>query len=295
VLGQAGKKGGYLDSVHSAIPGWNDYINDDVTESPAYRVGQVACGIAFPYATTIRDFSAELLRGEYEGAALQSVGFLGPVRTILGTTDVIPLFIAKNVAKNPQKIDSGQEIMSHLWKQGIYHTDLPAIEKAAMLDKAFDGAATRLNGQGVADDVIAGVYENNGNIAKTLKAGARTDNGKTIWLEKGLTKSDAGLTGKKASGWMHIEEERIGGGAYDDLSKNQFAAAFDPSGTNYQDAASIQNLIIDCAKTGVPHPNPAKNMIYMKVTDTKAIGVAVSKNGYIITAFPESVSKLPFL
>ncbi len=114
-----------------------------MTESPAYLVGQVACGIAFPYATTIRDFSAELLRGEYEGAALQSVGFLGPVRTLLGTTDVIPLFIAKNVAKIPQKIDSGQEIMSLPWRQGIYHTELPAAEKVAMLDKAFDGVATR--------------------------------------------------------------------------------------------------------------------------------------------------------
>ena len=110
-----------------------------------------------------------------------------------------------------------------------------------------------------------------------------------------LTKSEASQIGKKSSGWKHIEEERIAGGAYDDITKNQFAAAFDPAGTNYRDAASIQNLITDCAKTGVIDPNPAKNMVYMKVTDTKAIGVAVSKNGYIITAFPESVSKLPFL
>ena len=70
--------------------------------------------------------------------------------------------------------------------QSIKHTELPAIEKVAMLDKAFDGAATRLNGQGVADDVIAGIYENNGNIAKTLKGGARSD-GNVIWLEQGLT------------------------------------------------------------------------------------------------------------
>lgn len=293
VLGQAGKKGGMLDGLHSAIPGWNDYITDEVTESPAYLVGQVACGMAFPYATTIRDFSAELMRGEYEGAALQSVGFLGPVRTLLGTTDVIPLFIAKNVAKNPQKINSGQEIMSHLWRHGIYHTELPAIEKAAMLDKAFDGAATRLSGQGVADDVIAAVYENNGNIAKTLKAGARADNGKARWLEEGWTEQEAINAGRKsATGWKHIVEDHVRDGAYTDISKNDFAAAFDPTGTNYRNAETIQELIMDCVMNG--KVNPSKPIeYYKKVTDTKAIRVIIGDNGYIRTAYPMKISEVP--
>jgi hypothetical protein len=38
VLGQAGKKGGMLDGLHSIIPGWSAAINDDVTESPAYLI-----------------------------------------------------------------------------------------------------------------------------------------------------------------------------------------------------------------------------------------------------------------
>jgi hypothetical protein len=99
VLGQAGKKGGYLDSVHSAIPGWNDYINDDVTESPAYLVGQVACGIAFPYATLARDFSADLLRGDYAGAALESLGYYGKVTGYLKNSAVLATFFKKNAGR----------------------------------------------------------------------------------------------------------------------------------------------------------------------------------------------------
>lgn len=182
MLGQAGKKGGYLDSVHSAIPGWSSAINDDVTESPAYLVGQVACGMAFPYATLARDFTADVLRGGGIGAALDLLGYLGTVRNILGTTSVIPSFIAKN----PQKIDSGQEIMSYLWRQGIYHTELPAIQKVAMLDMAFYRVATRLSWQGVADDVIAAVHESGGNRGKTIHiVESETPGVRYLWLEEG--------------------------------------------------------------------------------------------------------------
>lgn len=289
VLGQAGKKGGYLDSVHSAIPGWSSAINDDVTESTPYMVGQVACNILFPEVTLARDFTADVLRGDPVSAALDSTGFLGPMRAYLGSSNVIPALIAKS----PQEVTAGNRVMSDLWRMGIYHTELPAAEKVPMLDKAFDGAATRLEGQGVADNVIAGVYEHNGDISRTLKAGERTDNGKILWLEQGWTEQEAQTAGRNsATGWNHIVEDHIKDGDYADPTKNQFAGAFDPTGTNYRDAESIQNLILDCAKNGKVNPSNTEEY-YKKVTDTKAILVIIGNNGYIRTAYPRSISEIP--
>jgi len=288
-LGQAGKKGGYLDNVHSAIPGWSSAISDDVTESPAYLVGQVACGIAFPEVTLARDFIADVARGDGIGAALDSVGYLGKVRGLLETTSAIPVFIAKT----PQEVNAGNRVMNDLWRMGIYHTELPAVEKTAMLNKAFDGAATRLSGQGITDDVIAGVYEHNGDITRTLKAGERADNGKVLWLEQGWTEQEAQNAGRNsATGWKHIVEDHIKDGEYTTPAKNQFANAFDPTGTNYRDAESIQNLIIDCVKNG--NVNPSKPVeYYKKVTDTYAIEVIIGDNGYIRTAHPIELTRVP--
>lgn len=173
MLGQAGVKGGILDQNQNLIPGYSQFINDDVTSSTAYMVGHVACAVAFPEVTLARDFTADLYRGDPVAVALDSLGYLGPVRNLLKTTNVIPALIEKS----PQEVNAGNRIMSDLWRMGIYHTELPAADKAGILDKAFAGAATRLEGQGVADDVIAGVYEHNGDITRTLKAGERSDNG----------------------------------------------------------------------------------------------------------------------
>ncbi len=53
---------------------WNKAIKDDVTESVAYMVGNVACTIAFPHATLARDFCADIARGGIMGAAPDSPG-----------------------------------------------------------------------------------------------------------------------------------------------------------------------------------------------------------------------------
>lgn len=207
---EKGRNAGWYASL---IPGWSNAIRDDVTESAEYMVGHVACGIAFPYASLARDFSADMMRGDYAGAALQSLGYLGSVRNIFATTDVIPAFIAKH----PQKVDSGLEIMNHLWRQGIYHLELPLATKVGMLDNAFEGAVTRLNGQGVADDVVVAVYERGGNLGKTMRAGERSD-GKIVWLEEGTSKW----------GWQHIVEGH----------KSQITTKFGPK-TDQE----IQNMI----------------------------------------------------
>ncbi|WP_292349949.1 PKD domain-containing protein [Methanoregula sp. PtaU1.Bin006] len=281
VLGQAGQKGGYLDSVHSAIPGWSSAINDDVTESTAYMVGQIACNVLFPEVTLARDFTADVLRGDPVAVVLDSTGFLGPMRAYLGSSNIIPAFIAKV----PQEVNAGNRIMSDLWRQGIYHTELPAIQKVAMLDKAFDGAATRLSGQGVADDVIAAVYENNGNIVKTLKAGERSGTTKVFWLEEGKLGSAEGATtwvrDNGGSGWAHIKNNH-----YD---KDDFKNAF---GSSYESEESVQNLILDCTKNGINDPSDTV-VYYKKITDTNVIKVVTGDNGYIRTSYPLPLSDLP--
>ena len=99
VLGQAGRDGGLLDSAHSLIPGWSSAINDDVTNSPAYLVGQVACGMAFPEVTLARDFISDVARGDGIGATLDSLGYLGTVKNFLGESPVITSFLEKNTNK----------------------------------------------------------------------------------------------------------------------------------------------------------------------------------------------------
>lgn len=87
-------------------------------------------------------------------------------------------------------------------------------------------------------------------------------------------------------------EDHIKDGDYADPTKNQFAGAFDPTGTNYRDTESIQDLILDCAKNGKVNPSNTEEY-YKKVTDTKAILVIIGSNGYIRTAYPRPISEIP--
>jgi hypothetical protein len=194
VLGQAGKKGAALDTIHSWIPGWSTLMNDEIAESTPYMVGHVACSFLFPYPE-IRDFIAFGAQGDLLGAALNlvGVGSLGKTRFLLETGDFIPALIAKN----SREIDPGFRIMNDLWAQGIYHLGLPVAGKIAMLDKAFGGAATRLEGLGISDEVIAGVFERGGNVGRTLKAGVSSD-GRIVWLEEGTS----------TWGWQHILQHK---------------------------------------------------------------------------------------
>jgi len=128
VLGQAGKKGGLLDSVHSAIPGWSSAINDDVTNSPAYLVGQVACGMAFPEVTLARDFMADVARGDGIGAALDSLGYLGPVKNLLGKSPVIGSFLEKNT----NKFEAANQYINDLKRLG---TDLSPAAKRNVISQ----------------------------------------------------------------------------------------------------------------------------------------------------------------
>jgi hypothetical protein len=219
-----------------------------------------------------------MLRGDYAGASLSSLGYLGKVRTILGTTSVIPAFLAKS----PHNAEAGQELMSYLWRHGIYHTELPAIEKAAMLDKAFDGAATRLNGQGVADDVIAGVYERGGNLGKTLHIVESEAPGvQHIWLEEGaLVRIDSKGKDVGGYGWEHIMHNHM----YYGKPSEHFDTVL---GSNYATEAQVKQLIYDGAKYGTYFPgNGRPYKIYNVPGTAEQIRIGLSSNGNIISAYP---------
>jgi len=160
-------------------------MNEDLSGSPAYFIGQVACTMVFPEATMTRDFISNVYSGDYLGAAMDIGGtkYAGKLFTVLKDSSVVTAFV-KKVGSTDTEI--GNKLMSTLWKQGIYHTELPAADKVGLLDKAFGGAATRLEGQGVADESIAYVYENGGNIGKTLNiVESETSGVQILWLEEG--------------------------------------------------------------------------------------------------------------
>ena len=169
-------------------------MNEDISGSPAYLIGQVACTMVFPEATLIRDFTSNVYSGDYLGAAMDIGGtkYAGKLFTVLKDSSVVTAFVKK---VGPTEPPIGKKLMDTLWEQKIYRTELPAADKVGVLDKAFDGAATKLSGQGVSDEVIAGIYEHKGDITKTLKAGERADN-TVVWIEEGTTKW----------GWQHIVE-----------------------------------------------------------------------------------------
>jgi PKD repeat protein len=124
VLGQAGKKGSYIEKNLGSLSGYGSFLNDDVTESPAYLFGHVACAIAFPEIAAVRDFSADLYRGDLFGAALNSLGFVGRFKTAFqgaeGTAE-----IAAFVERNAGNADEAKDFFMSLDRMGIsqYFTD----------------------------------------------------------------------------------------------------------------------------------------------------------------------------
>jgi hypothetical protein len=173
-------------------------------------------------------------------------------------------------------------------KEGVFTDEIGAIKKV-YASEVVDKLTTQAD---IA--AVSTIVKKNGNVGQTIEVARRSDDSSVLWLEQGMTKTEANAFGKTATGWKHIEEDHIKDLAYTDISKNEFAAAFDPTGTNYRDTQSIQNLIIDCAKNGKPDPkNPI--VYYKKVTSDKAIMVIIGSNGYIRSAYPIKISRVPVL
>jgi hypothetical protein len=71
--------------------------------------------MAFPEVTLARDFIADVARGDGIGAALDSLGYIGPVKNLLGESPVIASFMEKY----PNKFEAVNEYISGLEKLGI--------------------------------------------------------------------------------------------------------------------------------------------------------------------------------
>jgi hypothetical protein len=144
VLGQAGRDGGLLDSAHSLIPGWSSAINDDVTNSPAYLVGQVACGMAFPEVTLARDFIADVARGDGIGATLDSLGYIGPVSNLLKENTVLATYFGKNAGRD---VEASHELIATLQKEGLTYGDMWAADRYVVNDNivSFNSRQGNLN------------------------------------------------------------------------------------------------------------------------------------------------------
>jgi hypothetical protein len=219
VLGQAGQKGGYLDSIHSAIPGWNSAINDDVTESPAYLVGHVACAIALPEITLARDFTADVLRGDLAGASLNSLGYLGPVKTILKNSDMIPAFLIKN-SKNVQ---APTKLTKYLVDNGLIGASQD--EAIGIMDKVFAGSASRLidPAKNTADDLVNAALK--GFDLKKVRTVVNAEGKTTVLTNDGLT---------------HIIDRHITG---IDLSDGTKMTSFWPLGYEVRPGISTPNVM----------------------------------------------------
>ena len=154
--------------------------------------------------------------------------------------------------------------------------------KVALLDEAFLGLGTRVvrAADGVTADDVLVLLDSTKKLKPTQIYRVIKRDTSTVWLEEGSS----------SGGWKHIFERHIKD--YTNKDINQFADAFDPTGTNYRDAESIQNLIRDCVRYGTGDPNNPGSY-YLRVTSEKAIHVFVGSNSFIETAYPMDIARVP--
>jgi len=199
------------------------------------------------------------------------------------TASTIALFATKYSSKG----NDIQKVMVSLLK----YVPLNQAKKV-IIDVLYSGAATRLinkYGDEVLPDLIT-IADKNGDLSKTLVV-MKSQTGRVVWLEEGLTLSEAKALNKKPAGWNHIFEKHIKD--YDDVSLNQFANGFDPYGTNYRSAESIQSLINEGISNGVFDVSDGIYYYDVAASSEEVLKIVVGSNGYIISAFPFKRVDLP--
>jgi hypothetical protein len=247
-----------------------------------YLIGSSLSGIAL--FGDIRDAGVYISQGDKQMALVCLIGLVPTGGDGAKFMTKFGKGLAGHSAESAAKISSDLEYRC-LAVGAIRESGTSEVEKVALLDELFLGLGTRVvrAGDGVtADDVLDLVGDETKKLTPTKTMRVTKRDAITIWLEEG---TDVG-------GWRHIFNRHIKD--YSDVSDkgNQFAAAFDPTGTNYRDAESIQNLIFDCIKQGTEDSN-APGHYYLRVTSEKAVRVVVGGNGFIETAHPMDVNKVP--
>ena len=160
-----------------------------------------------------------------------------------------------------------------------------ADETIKVLRKAHgDEVIDRLLVNGITENELKVVYNQRGNLAKTLEVIKRGD-GKVFWLEKGKLGTAKGTvlgTVKDigGSGWIHLKNNHV---VYKDV--NNFADVF---GEVYRDGSRIKELIMDGAKYGQKVNNDGVYH-YVEPNSGKILLLVIGNNGYIVTAYPLKV------
>lgn len=218
------------------------------------------------------------INGNELGAAMNLAGAIPAVGDMAKVSGTIGLFITKY----PGKLSDIAKAQVKYLKYADEATKLNA------LDTIYDGAATALKKGDINADDIFKVVESNGDLSKTLGVVKRSD-GSIRWLEEGLTEAEAKAIGKTPTGWRHIFEKHVMD--YNNIELNQFAKAFDPLGTNYRNAESIQNLIYTSIREG--KLDSSTGIYYYKVTADKYLKTIPGSNGYIRTSYPVRLEDVP--
>jgi hypothetical protein len=261
----------------------NWMVGDSIASSPYYLVGWLGFSLV-PVAGAVadaRDAVQAFINGDELGAALNAAGVFSGLGDAVKVSGAVGTF----VVKYPGKIsDVGKVLAKYVLK--YVPSDLVKIKT---LDKLSDNVASTLIKDDIDADDLLKIIENNGNLGKTLGVVKMSD-GSVRWLEEGLTVAEAKALGRSPSGWKHIFESHIK--EYNDIELNQFAKAFDPYGTNYRDAESIQDLIYDCVRNGKIDPNDPI-VYYYKVDSYHAIKTVIGSNDYIRTAHPIKINNMP--
>ncbi len=231
----------------------------------------------------IRDAAVYISQGDKEMAVICLVGLIptggdgAKFAAKLGRH--LAALSAEEAAETSAKIVVRQTAVKAILESGASEAG-----KVALLDEAFLGLGTRVvrAADGVTADDVLVLLDSTKKLKPTQIYRVVKRDASTVWLEEGSS----------IGGWKHIFDEHIKD--YSDVSDegNQFAYAFDPSGTNYRDAESIQNVIRDCVRYGTGNPNDPGSY-YLQVTPEKAIHVFVGSNSFIVTAYPMKIADVP--
>ena len=242
-----------------------------------YLGGWVASGVIV--VGDLRDIAAAISRGDLVGTGLN----LAALIPAYGDAAKVAEVVGKFVLKHPELLKPAMVLLV-----GVAPYTDEAAEAINAIRKAHgDDVIDRLLINGITEDELKVVVRSNGNLLRTMTVVKRAD-GKVIWLEEGKLGTAAGATSwvydkEGGTGWVHIVNNHI-----DHPLGNQFL----PLGPQYADRNLIKELILDCAKTGLQDPrNPVA--YWKKIDEEHFLLVVIGDNGYLRTAYPRSLDKVP--
>ncbi|WP_342679192.1 hypothetical protein [Methanofollis sp. UBA420] len=243
-----------------------------------YLGGWIASGVIV--LGDVRDIAATISRGDLTGTGLNLAALIPGY----GDAAKVAVVVGKFVVKHPELLKPAMVLMVGV----APHADKAAETINALRKAHGDEVIDRLLRDGITEDELKVVVRSNGDLVKTLAVVKRGD-GKVVWLEEGRLKSAAGkvLGSEKdvgGTGWIHIQNNHV----YLE-GRNQFAEAF---GSAYNDENLIKEFILDCAKTGTMDPKTPIRY-WKKIDEDHYLLVVVGDNGYLRTAYPRSLGKVP--